>query len=404
MRGNMLAGIPRATQLRARELNIPAAAAAAIGQTGSVVRRLGGRFIWHPAASLGPSVNRNSGGDGGVPPFSDLVGLALDQSNGWGFAGQQLIQTPVEASIAGWTTAGSVTTSFVGGELRIASSPGNGGVFRDLVVTPNVPVLALYKLANVAGPGGAFTLFDGASFVTPLFNSPNPGNLSTIVTPATGILRVYLFVNTGGTFDVSSISVRAISSTVADAITQNSNGLKPLLVPHLPYANALSFDGMDDILQTAPIAGAAVETVLLAMRPNAAADMDVFSRQTTGALGSFWGRRTSAGNVSVVIHDGTAFRSAVASGGAPVGEMRVFSFCKAAARCFIRVNGVEIASSAFAGGAQAAPAPFAIGAGIAALYGAQTHAAAIWMPAEPSAAEFAVMERGLGFLAGAVTA
>jgi hypothetical protein len=168
----------------------------------------------------------------------------------------------------------------------------------------------------------------------------------------------------------------------------------------VPWAGALSFDGTDDILQTAPIAGAAVETVLLAMRPTAAVDMDVFSRQTSGAIGSFWGRRTLAGNMSVVIHDGTAFRSAVASGGAPLGEMRVFGFCKAAARCFIRVNGAEIASSAFAGGAQAAPVPLAIGAGIGALYGAQTHAAAIWMPVEPSAADFAVMERGLSAIAG----
>lgn len=378
---------------------IPAAAAAAISQMSSTVARLGGRLYWSPSAAIGPSTFVNSDGSGGATPISGLVGLELDQSGGWGFAGPELITTPVESSIAGWTLTGAVTTSFVGGALRIASSPGNGGVFRDFAVTPNQPISALFRVDQIAGSGGAFTLFDGAGFGTSLFNStPTAGNLSAIVTPATGILRVYFFVNTAGTADFSRVSVRAISSTVANALTQATTANKPLLVPGaVPWANALSFAGDDLLTNAAQVFPTTGGYYAAALNCSNTTPTQVLLEAVPATPNDSMQVTISGGTVGVYRAGGSALATrAFASSTPSIVEAGI-----ASGTAFIAVDGAET-TGAFAAFTAATGANY-FGRAVSLFYSG-TCAGLVISPNAANAAERAIIRRGLGFLAGTVTA
>jgi hypothetical protein len=406
MRGNMLAGIPRATQLRARELVIPSAAAAAVSQMLTTVARLGGRAYipWSPAIS--PAYYGNSDGAGGVPGVGGAVGLLLDSSNGWGFAGPELIPAPVESSLAGWSTSGTPSAEFTGGVVRVTASPVNGGYFRDFTVPAGSQVSVRYRISQITVVGGAFFLYDGASFVTTLFAGDAVTASQTtapIVTCTTGILRVYLFARGNGPADFSQVSVRAISSPLANALTQPTGINKPLLASGaVPWAGALVFDAADDVMASATIAGTAQETLISAFRPSVINFCDIIARGAAGAgAGSITMRLQNNGNLQANGFDGTNPQQANSGGGSiVVNQTYVATVIKAAATVRVRVNGVQT-SGGGAVGAQAVPTAITSGAATSAsaFFGGAKFGD-IWVPSEASAADLAVLERGAAAIAG----
>jgi hypothetical protein len=182
MRGNMLAGIPRATQLRARELVIPSAAAAAVSQMLATAARLGGRAYipWSPA--IGPSVFGNSDGSGGVPAVGGAVGLLLDSSGGWGVGPNRVVNSNNETAVYSlpsqtFSQLTLVRDAAPGGGFagRLSSTTATTGVYAQRTgISAMLANRAYYITGRVFVPTGGVTTFrlfdtdDGSWFGTPI--------------------------------------------------------------------------------------------------------------------------------------------------------------------------------------------------------------------------------------------
>jgi hypothetical protein len=229
---------------RRDRLAIPSAAAAAISQMLATVARLGGRahIPWSPA--IGPSVFGNSDGSGGVPGVGGAVGMLLDSSNGWGFASGELLAVQPAVSIAAWTQiAGATYGQTGGGYFTITSAGPSGGYFTDIPVLAGSAHVVSFDFPAKTGTNTSINAFDGAGFGTQLATTTTAvaGIRTFVVTPATNILRIYLFVDgvgNAGTYGL--IGVRRLTSTLATALTQATGINKPLLASGaVPWAGAL---------------------------------------------------------------------------------------------------------------------------------------------------------------------
>jgi hypothetical protein len=380
---------------RRDRLAIPSAAAAAISQMLATVARLGGRahIPWSPA--IGPSVFGNSDGSGGVPGVGGAVGMLLDSSNGWGVPGTPDVATPKDLSVT-WTALGTVSGR---GPLTF-TTVGSGGVIRSaaMVVGATYLVRAVgtttatnITIRNGANATGAIVMPTGSFNVNQLYvqDATDPG--------------LYLRNEGDGVTTFTTLEVRQLTLGIATALTQPTGINKPLLASGaVPWAGALVFDGSNDSMLTANIAGSATETVICAFSMNSLpASSDPFNRGVAVAQGSFFGRVSSNGSMSVGIHDGTSFRFGTSSAGlVSVGVPIVGTWVKGASRSYCRINGSEVASTAFVAGAQAAPVPFTVATGQGNFAPATYQLPGLWIPSELSAADLAVLERGAAAIAG----
>jgi hypothetical protein len=251
MRGNMLAGIPRATQLRARELAIPSAAAAAVSQMLATTARLGGRAYipWSPA--IGPSVFGNSDGSGGVPGVGGAVGLLLDSSNGWGFAsGELVVNGNFSDGGTGWTPGVGWTIS--GGQVN-ANTAGSTSLVSAAMAGVTVGRSYLVQFTATVTSGNVSCFLGGVSAI-PNFSS---GNITRIVVAGGANQTISFDALNPLVCSIDNISVREVTSTVATALTQSTGINKPLLASGaVPWAGALVFDGNDFLTRS----GSGVQT------------------------------------------------------------------------------------------------------------------------------------------------
>jgi hypothetical protein len=374
---------------------IPANIAGPLSQMLATVSRLGGRAYipWSPA--IGPSVFGNSDGSGGVPGVGGAVGLLLDSSNGWGFAGPELVADPSFDTPGYWTPAGSTPGWVVSGGVATVAAPaaGNRWISRPALLT----IGAQYVVTgNVSITAGAINIDIGAGVP----NITSSGQFSTIVTATATTFQI--LANPAFVGSVSDVSVRPYNSALATALTQATGINKPLLASGVvPWAGALVFDGSNDQMVTANLAPAALETFIAAFSMTSlAATADPFNRGTAATQGTFFGRVSTTGAVSVFIHDGTAQRSGTSSAGLLVQNVpSVVTWVKGASRAYCRHNQVEVATTPFIGGAQPAAVP--LGIGIAGFFTpANYQLPGIWVPSEVSAADLAVLERGAAAIAG----
>jgi hypothetical protein len=403
MRGNMLAGIPRATQLRARELAIPSAAAAAVSQMLATTARLGGRAYipWSPA--IGPSVFGNSDGSGGVPGVGGAVGL-LDSSGGWGVPSTpNAFPTPTPDFANGvlWGTSGTVVNRTAN---SFESSGGSGGLTRNLggVLTPG----ASYYLRIV----GSTTSASGLNYRTSDGSAP----LYTVISTAgsfdwTGVVVLgsnsTLFIQnlSAGVTNVSLLEIRQLPTALATALTQATGINKPLVgLGAVPWAWALSFDD-NDRLVSGLLAAVATETFITAIRPTSVAALTGFGdRRAASAAGNWFARGEAGGTIRMTSWDGGgAAANAITAGGVlQTGVWQVVTVCRAATRNFIRRNGVEVSTAAVTNVAPAATSALGIGTDGSYSSGGADQLPGIWVPSEVSAADLAVLERGLSAIAG----
>jgi hypothetical protein len=193
-------------------------------------------------------------------------------------------------------------------------------------------------------------------------------------------------------------------AALANAATQATTANKPIIAAGpTPLFNAFSFDGTNDSLATASIAASTSEcAVLSGVFPVLSGNNDAFNRYPGSNTGGIIGRVDATGSAITIIHDGTAFRTAASPTGAVVANVPVtITFVKGASRTYTRINGVEVATAAFAAGAQGASLPLTIGT--SAVFANMRLLSFNWLPAEPTAAEFAILERAAGICSGQVT-
>jgi hypothetical protein len=223
---------------------IPANIAGPLSQMFSTVARLGGRAYipWSPA--IGPSVFGNSDGSGGVPGVGGAVGLLLDASNGWGVPGAPDGLAALKNFTTGWLTSG--TGSIVGPTQF--SSTGVGGV----VPSAAVPFTGGAYYIRIAGDttcasGLRYTLSAGGA--PNVIVTPSAGSFDfTAVLVLTGTDRHFFQNQSAGTttIDWSRTQIREMvpNTALANALTQATGINKPLLGNGaVPWAGALSFDG-----------------------------------------------------------------------------------------------------------------------------------------------------------------
>jgi hypothetical protein len=407
MRGNMLAGIPRATQLRARELAIPAAAVAAISQGSSTVSRLGGRFFWNPEQRISAAYYGDSNGAGGVPQVGGAVGVMLDWTNAWGVPGTPDGIAALKNFTTGWLTSatGSIVdpTSFsstgVGGVVPSAAVPFTGGAYYIRIAGNTTCASGLRYTLSAGGTPSVLVTSSAGSFDF------------TAVLVLTGTDRHFFQNQSAGTttIDWSRTQIREMvpSTALANALGQATGINKGLVEQHLPWVHGLQFDGVNDSMATAPIAGTATECFIHSIKINSLPALgycDTIMRSVAASAGTFFCRiNPAAGNISTFGHDGTAYRDIGSAGGQiAVGVPTTITNVKGASRVYTRKNGVEIGSGAFILGAQPAPVPLTIGT--AASFSPATYYCTVWLPTEPSVADVQVIERACDIISGRVPA
>jgi hypothetical protein len=385
---------------------IPANIAGPLSQMFSTVARLGGRAYipWSPAIS--PAYYGNSDGSGDVPAVGGAVGLLLDSSGGWGVPSTPDQLLGGKDFTAGWGGSGSPS----GITSNSFTTAGVGGLFRGVGIVSGRSYYMRIAGTTTAASGVNFrSSGGGAPFPNPATTTAGPFDFRCVVPVWGADTLIFIDNRSGGTttIDWARTEVREIAGGAAtNALTQATGINKPLLASGaVPWAGALEGDGSSRFMLTGNIAGAAQETLSIAFRKNSGQLGEMFAHGSgSAAVGDFLIRVNSAGNVSAEGHDGTAYRSAPTGPVATPGANLVATAVKGVASMYLRINGTQVATTPFALGAQAAPLPLAVLRGVT---GAQFSNAnvfgAIWVPVEASAADLAVMERGLGFLAGTVT-
>jgi hypothetical protein len=399
----------------------PAYVQSALSQAIGVVSRLGGRMYAAPAG-FDPYAFLNSDGSGGVSNTAgQLVGAALDLSGGMGYAGPELTTNGAFSSnTTGWDirAATSGTISWTPGTLRFESPPSGLSLGAAQLVTGLIigqPYLLSGRCRYVSGPGAARIQLRDANggggsdlFVPPVVTSPTFIETSAIWVATQTTAWVTLLSSPGATIsEFQNISLRAVSSSLANAATQATTANKPIIAAGpTSLFNAFAYEGINSRLATANIAGSANETFVISLRPTvslgAVAKEIATHWSSTGLLGDILVRTSAGEQFQMLYHDGTTFRSATGTA-LPVGQYSVLTAIKATSRCYVRQNGVETGSVAFGGGVQVAAVPVAFGSGFAAAPLVAQYAFKVWLPAEPTAAELAILERAAGICAGTVT-
>jgi hypothetical protein len=376
---------------------IPANIAGPLSQMLATVSRLGGRAYipWSPA--IGPSVFGNSDGSGGVPGVGGAVGLLLDSSNGWGFAGPELVADPSFDTPGYWTPAGSTPGWVVSGGVATVAAPaaGNRWISRPALLT----IGAQYVVTgNVSITAGAINIDIGAGVP----NITSSGQFSTIVTATATTFQI--LANPAFVGSVSDVSVRPYNSALATALTQATGINKPLLASGaVPWAGALSFDGNDRLL-TAALAPTAQETIIVAGFTTAMPTLNGWACRRDTSTNGDWILRTGGGSNAAVFGTwiGGSFLTISSPATLTNGTPYVLTGVKGASRFYLRNNGIEVATNATVPVAQGAATILQFGHDVSGFLTGGEYGA-IWVPSEASAADLAVMERGLGFLAGTVT-
>jgi hypothetical protein len=343
------------------------------------------------AAPVGfdPYAFLNSDGSGGVSNTAgQLVGAAMDLSGGMGRGPET----------SGATSAVGSGVLIGPGEVSTPGSPANE-VFcvragtasgQSFIITADVTVVS--GGVRVLMPGGtaseAYTTSGSITYIANAVTAPN-----------------VFFQAFGATFvgTIRNFRIFQAPAPLANAATQSTTANKPIIAAGpTSLFNGFSFDNTD-ALATGAMAGTASECVIASVRYRAINPTSSwFNRGTAGLPGSMAGQVNVAGTLTLIVRDAIGFQTVDASNAVSANEILTMSMTKAATRAYVRKNSVELATGAFAGVAQASPTPLTLNVGFAANAQMDLFFVA-WLPAEPTAAEFAILERAAGICSGQVT-
>jgi hypothetical protein len=348
------------------------------------------------AAPVGfdPYAFLNSDGSGGVSKTAgQLVGAAMDLSGGMGLGGNQFA-AGFDLSAAPWGTRGTLSTVTPTGFTNTSGA----GAGREVTVDANF----VYDWSVTYTKSDSITPFGVLIDVALVESTASSGTISGTSPGAFG--SFYLRLGGNASVTITGISLRRSSSGLTNAATQATTANKPTIAagPSSLF-NGFSFDGVNDQLATAVLAASATEThVVSAVLPSVVAANGFGRRRTTGLAGetSF---RVAAGGALEMQSFVAGPTGVTASGGAISANVPFTAAgCKAAASNYARLNGTQTATIAATNVATAASTALTIG-NDAANFMAGTMYFYAWLPAEPTAADLAILERAAGICSGQVT-